>query len=190
MNLGPRTYVAYVCLYLSRSTSFNPLNSFKISESSKKHAEEKELLYIPLFFGSFMHHLFFWRCFNGAFGAAFRQGLDDAKTALKTAMWKTSQPFKTFNCKKYLTYQVRKYRIAGDLPHCTLFTEQVQNQLIWTWQNHKTGQMLKQDAQMEPQSSGCSLHFLWLWVLGNWQVRADARRTWKTKTNIESLIQT
>ena len=86
-------------------------------------------------------------------------------------------------CKKYL-------RIAGDLPHCTLFTEQVQNQLIWTWQNHKTGQMLKQDAQMEPQSSGCSLHFLWLWVLGNWQVRADARRTWKTKTNIESLIQT
>lgn len=52
-------------------------------------------------------------------------------------------------CKKYLTYckyQVRIVRIAGDLPHCTLFTEQVQNQLIWTylaepqdWTNVKTG---------------------------------------------------
>ena len=125
--------------------------------------------------------------FEDASMAHLEQLFDKDSTTWPKRLWK-QRCGHAFNCKKYLTYQVR---IAGDLPHCTLFTEQVQNQLIWTclaepqdWTNVKTG-----------CSNGASifwlcLHFLWLWVLGNWQVRADARRTWKTKTNIESLIQT
>ena len=178
-----------MCVSSSRvqHLSTNPLNSFKISGPSKKHAEEKELLHILLFFWSFMHHLLFWRCLNGAFGAAFRQGLDDlAKTALKTAMWPCFQHLQRIshvssrNC--WGPAALHALHWASTKPtdlNCTLGRTTRLDKCL--------NRMLK-DAQMAPQSSGCRLHFLWLWVIGNWQVRADARRTWKTKTDIESLI--